>query len=469
MNKINLIIKREYTTRVKKKSFLIMSIIGPILLAALMIAPAWLARMDSDKTYKIAVIDQTKVFSDTIIDTSYLTNIRLLNKKPDPKKMYVRRLPDSKNYKFTFIDTSHVDKYIDSFDTLGYDVLLFIPKNILASNAIEMYAKKEITLATKLYITKKIEKDIQKQKLRAYGIDKPIETNIKVFANIIDEDGEINKSSSEITSVVAIFSGLLIYMFIFMYGAQVMRGVIEEKTNRIIEVIISSVKPFQLMMGKVIGVALVGLTQFLIWIVLTFAIVTAVKTAFMPSTQEILQEQIQAKNIMDTQSESAGVKQQDIQMPDKSDISDVFDMIKSVNWGTMAAMFIFYFIGGYLLYAAMFAAIGSAVDNEADTQQFMLPVTVPLILSMVMIQNVIRNPDGSLAFWFSIIPFTSPVIMMARIPFSVPVWQVALSAGLLIITFIAVTKFAAKIYRVGILMYGKKPSYKELIKWLKYK
>ncbi len=467
MKTIKLIIQREYITRVKKKSFLIMSIVGPLLMAALMIAPAWLANLDSDKVYHIAVIDQTKVFDDTIIDTSYLTNIRLKHQNPDPKKMYVRRLPDSKNYKFTFIDTSHVDKHLAEFDTLGYDVLLFIPKNILASSAIEMYSKKEITLATKLYITKKIEKDIQKQKLKAYGIDKPIETNIKVFANVIDDEGKINKSSSELTSVIAIFGGLLIYMFIFMYGAQVMRGVIEEKTNRIIEVIISSVKPFQLMMGKVIGVAMVGLTQFLIWVVLTFAIVIGVKQAMMPSTSDLLTQQIQTKDIMDNNINSnldLSSKQDD-----KSDIvSDAFEVVKSVNWGTMSLMFIFYFLGGYLLYAAMFAAIGSAVDSEADTQQFMLPITVPLILSMVMIQNVIQNPDGTLAFWFSIIPFTSPVIMMARIPFSVPVWQVALSAALLIITFILITKFAAKIYRIGILMYGKKPTYKELLKWLRY-
>ena len=444
-----------------------MSIVGPILMAALMIVPTWLTKMDSDKTYNIAVVDQTKRFNDTIPNTGYLTNIRLKNQKPDKNKMYMRRLPDSKNYKFTFVDTLYKTTYINNFDSLGYDVLLFIPKNILSSEAIEMYSDKEIPLATKLYVTKKIEKELEKQKLKAYGIDKPIRIDIRVLSNIISDDGEINESSSEITMVLSILSGVLIYFFIFMYGAQVMRGVIEEKTNRIIEVIISSVKPFQLMMGKIIGIAMVGLTQFLLWIILTFGIVTAVQMAMLPSNSELIAQQMQVKSIMDESTPN------DITLSEASpdmneNISNAFKIVSNINWGLMLAAFLFYFIGGYLLYASLFAAVGAAVDSEADTQQFMMPITIPLILGMVMLQTIVQNPDGSLAFWFSIIPFTSPIIMMARLPFSVPEWQVFLSMGILIITFILTTKFAAKIYRVGILMYGKKINYKELWKWLKY-
>ncbi len=470
MNKIILIIKREYLTRVKKKSFLVMSIVGPVLMAALMIVPTWLSKMDSDKTYSIAVVDQTKRFSDTIPNTGYLTNIRLTKQKPDKNKMFIRRLPDSKNYKFTFVDTLYKTKYINNFDSLAYDVLLFIPKNILASEAIEMYSNKEIPLSTKLYVTKKIEKELEKQKLRAYGIEKPIRVDIHVLSNIIGEDGELNESSSEITMVLSILSGVLIYFFIFMYGAQVMRGVIEEKTNRIIEVIISSVKPFQLMMGKIVGIAMVGLTQFLLWIILTFGIVTIVQSVMMPSNSEIIAQQMQVKNIMDdnenTDNNITLSQAQENNM--NENISDAFKIVSNINWGLMLGAFFFYFIAGYLLYASLFAAVGAAVDSEADTQQFMMPITIPLILGMVMLQSIVQNPDGNLAFWFSIIPFTSPIIMMARLPFSVPEWQVFLSMAILILTFLLTTKFAAKIYRVGILMYGKKVNYKELWKWLKY-
>ena len=468
MNKIILIIKREYLTRVKKKSFLLMSIIGPILMAALMIVPTWLAKMDNDKSYSIAVVDQTKRFSDTILNTGYLTNIRLKNQKPDKSKMFIRRLPDSKNYNFTFVDTLYKTKYIDNFDSLGYDVLLFIPKNILSSEAIEMYSNKEIPLATKLYVTKTIEKELEKQKLRAYGIDKPIRIDIKVLSNIISEDGEINESSSEITMVLSILSGVLIYFFIFMYGAQVMRGVIEEKTNRIIEVIISSVKPFQLMMGKIVGIAMVGLTQFLLWIVLTFGIVTVAQTMLMPSNTELISQQMQVQSIMDNGIDN-DIALNEVNTDSVNDnVADAFKIISNINWGLMLTAFLFYFIAGYLLYASLFAAVGAAVDSEADTQQFMLPITIPLILGMVMLQSIVQNPDGNLAFWFSIIPFTSPIIMMARLPFSVPEWQVYLSMGVLILTFLLTTKFAAKIYRIGILMYGKKVNYKELLKWLRY-
>ena len=465
MNKTLLIIKREYLTRVKKKSFIIMSIIGPVLMAAIMILPTWLSKLDSDIMYNIAVVDQTNVFSKYKVNASYIKDAKLNNEKLDSTRAVVRRLADNKNNTFFFVDSLSRDQIIKQFESLNYDILLFIPKNLAESKAIEIFSEKDITLATKLYITQSIEGELEAQNLKAYNIDKPINVDISVLSNLIGENGELNQSNTELTMVLGIMGGVMIYMFIFMYGAQVMRGVIEEKTSRIIEVMISSVKPFQLMMGKVIGIALVGLTQFLLWIVLTFVIVTAVQVALVPSASDIVSQQVSSQSIMgDDIAPTDNISQEKID----EQVSKAFNIMGNINWIAMLGSFLFYFLGGYLLYASLFAAIGAAVDSEADTQQFMLPVTVPLILSFVMMQSIIQQPDGNLAFWFSIIPFTSPIVMMVRIPFGVPMWELLLSGSLLVLTFILTTKFAAKIYRVGILMYGKKASYKELWKWLKF-
>jgi ABC-2 type transport system permease protein len=246
---------------------------------------------------------------------------------------------------------------------------------------------------------------------------------------------------------IGFICGILIYMFIFMYGTMVMRGVIEEKTSRIVEVIISSVKPFQLMMGKILGVALVGLTQFALWILLTIAIASVAELMFMDSSS------------MTTELDST---QQSILLSELSNLTGGINLIQ------IFLSFIFYFLAGYLMYSALFAAVGSAVDAEADTQQFVLPITIPLILAFILIQPIMENPEGPLAFWMSIIPFTSPVIMMVRLPFGVATWEIALSMVVLIFSFILTTYLAGKIYRTGILMYGKKTSYKELWKWLFY-
>jgi ABC-2 type transport system permease protein len=264
---------------------------------------------------------------------------------------------------------------------------------------------------------------------------------------------------------------MLIFFFIFFFGSQVMRGVIEEKVSRIIEVIVSSVKPYQLMMGKIIGVGLVGLTQFLIWMILSAVLVTGLKAAVFPELNQTPTEQVVSSDLFD---QGAGV--QDLAMPSPEDMAnedmdmaqEIFASLKSINAGVMIASFLFYFIFGYLLYASMFAVIGSAVDNETDTQQLIFPVILPLILGLYVMISAINNPDNALSFWFSIIPFTSPVVMMVRIPFGVPWWQIALSGSLLIATFLGMTWVAAKVYRTGILMYGKKNSYKEIWKWLRY-
>jgi ABC-2 type transport system permease protein len=265
------------------------------------------------------------------------------------------------------------------------------------------------------------------------------------------------------------FSGILIYFFIFLFGSQVMRGVIEEKTNRIVEVIISSVKPFQLMMGKITGIGLVGLTQFLLWVILTGTIVTIGISSFSSK----IKPGTASEQLMQSQTRGMAA----MQLPNAADSSKVtggqsneaIAAIESIDFPVMICMFLFFFLFGYLLYAALFAAVGSAVDSEADTQQFMLPLTVPLILSIIMAQYVIQEPQGPVAFWLSIIPLTSPVIMMIRIPFGVPYMQIVLSMALLVGGFLGATWLASKIYRTGILMYGKKVSYRELWKWLKYK
>jgi ABC-2 type transport system permease protein len=312
--------------------------------------------------------------------------------------------------------------------------------------------------------------ELQTDKKEPVAVDdllRSIKTSVDINTMKIGEDGQESKSYTELNMILGMFAGILIYFFIFMFGAQVMRGVIEEKTSRIVEVIISSVKPFQLMMGKIVGVGLVGLTQFLLWVVLTFLIVTIVTSTISPgdSKKSVTEQMMMQKQGMNPAVSEAVSSQKD----SGEGMNAVMEAINSVDFPLMIGTFIFFFIVGYLLYAALFAAIGGAVDSEADTQQFMFPITIPLILSIVMAQYIIRDPDGPVAFWFSIFPLTSPVIMMIRIPFGVPYFQVVLSMVLLLLGFLGTTWLAAKIYRTGILMYGKKISYKELWKWIRYK
>ncbi len=447
MKKILIIFQREYISRVKKKSFIVMTILGPILLAALLIVPVFLAQITTEKNV-IAVVDETKLFVDNLQETD--------------------------NISFVYFDTS-IGAAKDDFNPNKYNALLYIPLSAINTpQTMRLFSDKYPSLNVKIYIENQLKNEFESLKLKASGIDenvlKSIETKVNLTTVKFTEDGETEQRSyPEIATVLGIFSGILIYMFIFMFGAQVMRGVIEEKTSRIVEVIVSSVKPFQLMLGKIVGVAFVGLTQFLLWIVLTLFLVTIVQVSF-PEKFEI-----QRPGIVYTADskmlESEKLKEASDAMgaPQIDQRSEILMAISSINFGVIIGAFIFFFLAGYLLYAALFAAIGSAVDNEADTQQFMLPVTIPLIFAIIMAQVVMNNPGGSLAFWLSIIPFTSPVIMMVRIPFGVPYYEVALSMALLVLGFLFTTWLAAKIYRTGILMYGKKVNYKELWKWLSYR
>ena len=445
MNKIKLIISREYLTRVTKKSFIVMTILGPILFAAMMVVPAWLASMEDTEIKNIAVIDSSGIFHNKIANTDYI--------------------------KFDYLQNTSVKEVKKVFTELDYyAVLQILPSITYEPSAVHLFSEKQPSFSVKSHIANEMEKELKNKKLRAHGIDddvlKSIKSDVSIRTIQWTDDGEAKESSTEIAMVVGYASGFLIYFFIFLFGSQVMRGVIEEKTSRIVEIIVSSAKPFQLMMGKIVGIALVGLTQFLLWIILTFAIISGVKTAFFPELSTQNTQELVAQDLFEQQ-DLDQIEQIQPQNLDK--FTSVLNSAKSIDFGVLIGSFIFYFIGGYLLYGSLFAAIGSAVDNETDTQQFMLPITIPLILGIFVMMNVVQTPDSSLAFWFSIIPLTSPIVMMVRIPFGVPGWEIALSMSLLILTFIGSTWFAGKIYRTGILMYGKKVNYKELWKWIRYK
>ena len=420
MNKTLLIIKREFLVRVKKKSFIIMTLLAPILMASLIIVPVLISETDQQKRL-IGLYE---------INTNFSEEIK-----------------DSENIHFTLFDENQMNDFIKDPSKSNYYALLKIDEN-----SFTLFSNQQIGLNLRKSIENQLENISERNNLRSAGIDikliEQAQTDIKIETKIITSDGETESSSTEASIGIGFITGILIYMFIFMYGTMVMRGVIEEKTNRIVEVIISSVKPFQLMIGKIFGVALVGLTQFVLWVLLTILISTVAETLFI--------DQAEVTNNLNTVDQS-------VFLNELSKLTGGIDLL------LIFISFIFYFLFGYLMYSALFAAVGSAVDAEADTQQFMLPITIPLIFSFILIQPIMDNPDGALAFWMSLVPLTSPIIMMARLPFGVETWQLTLSMLLLIIGFIFTTFIAGKIYRTGILMYGKKISYKELWKWLTYK
>ncbi|MCU0460704.1 MAG: ABC transporter permease [Bacteroidales bacterium] len=449
MNKVSVIIRREYLTRVRKKSFIIMTLLAPLLMASLVvIMPLMMLSGDKDLK-KIAVIqDNTTEFQNVI--------------------------PDTRNEDFVYLSGTDINDMIKTFDTAGYYGVLYISPRALNNPII--YSKKQPDIALLDHISSSLEKDIEKKKLQEYNIQnldsilKQIRTNVNPVTKLVDEAGGTTETSTGIAMALAYIGGFLMYMLVFMFGAQVMRGVIEEKVSRVVEVIVSSVKPVQLMMGKIIGVALVGLTQFMIWVILTMGAVAVLKTTILRKTNMTEITQNITQNVMaENQTPAQATASQTAQIsPEMAEFSKLFDNAMNQNWTLIILSFIFYFITGYLLYASVFAAIGSAVDNETETQQFMLPVTIPIILGLIVAMGTMQNPDSPIAFWFSLIPLTSPIVMMARIPFGVPAWQIILSMGLMIVTFLAFVWMAAKIYRTGILMYGKKASWKEMWKWLRY-
>ena len=437
MNKIGLIIKREYLTRVRKRSFLILTFLGPILMAAIYIIPITLALNSSTDHLRVAVVDESRWF-----ESSFTSN---------------------ESHTFIPMHGQPIDSIKEMVKTGVFDMALYVPPTQLniPSNAV-VYSIRQVPMEVETYISNVMEKEIEDQKLMANGVDPEIVSAVKTDVNLsvmrMDENGNEKETFTEVQYTLGIILAVLVYMFIILFGGQVMQGVSEEKTNRIIEVIISSVKPFQLMMGKIIGVSLVALTQFVLWIVLTlvlylgFSAYLGLSNPEMLSQGTVMAQEITSNDIMSNET-----------------VQSILQIVHSIDFSTIITTFLIFFILGYLLYGTLFAAIGSLVDNNTDSQQFMLPVTVPLMIAFLSTFYIPNNPDSSLSVWLSMIPFTSPLSMMVRIPFGVPIWQIVVSVVLLAGTFVLMTWIAAKIYRTGILMYGKKLTYKEIFKWLKYK
>ena len=437
MNKIGLIIKREYLTRVRKRSFIIMTFLGPILMAAIYAIPIMLALNSSTKNMRVAVVDESHWFED--------------------------RFTNNEQHTFVLMPGQPIDSVKEMVKEGAFDMALYVPPTQLniPSNAV-VYSLNQVPMEMEAYISGVMQKEIEDQKLMASGVDPEIVSAVKTDVNLqvmrMDEKGNEKETFTKVQFVLGMILAMLIYFFIMLFGGQVMQGVIEEKTNRIIEVIISSVRPFQLMMGKIVGVSLVALTQFVMWTLLSgvlyvgFSAFVGLSNPGVLSSGTVMTQEIAGNDIVGNE----GVQQ-------------ILQIAQSIDFGTILGTFAIFFILGYLLYATLYAAVGSLVDNNTDSQQFMLPITVPLIIAMISSFYIVNNPDSGLSFCLSMIPFTSPISMMVRIPFGVPIWQVVLSVALLAGTFVLMTWLAAKIYRTGILMYGKKLSYKEIFKWLKYK
>lgn len=437
MSKLGIIIKREYLRRVSKKSFIILTLLMPFLMAAMVFVPLWLSSIKGSDVRQVVVIDQTGKYSDLFEDTE--------------------------NYRFTNSDQP-IESYRENPDKSVFAILHITDDLLQSPKAATIYSEKQVPTELSRLVNQALSRFLEDEKLASYQIEglKEIiaESQIRFRAQTIrwSEDGTEQVSSTMVASIVGMIFTMIVYMFVMIYGAMVMQGVMEEKTNRIVEVMVSSVRPFDLMMGKIIGIGFVGLTQIFLWGVMTFALITGGGLLF--GTGGMDPGMIAG---------AAGAANPAMEMASQEPAAKIFGMLATINWFEIGLYFVVYFIGGYMLYAGMFAAFGSAVDNPEDTQQFMMPITLLMIFALYAGIYSMENPDGPLAFWCSMIPFTSPIVMMIRIPFEIPLWEKLLSVGLLYASFIAVTWLSAKIYRVGILMYGKKPSIAEMVKWLRYK
>jgi len=439
MNKSIIILQREYLTRVRKKSFVILTLLVPFLFAAFTVLPAWLAMQDDEEQRTIAVCDESGLFTGKLENTEFTS--------------------------FHFVPSQEFANLKSNITGGPFYALLFIPSDIMTTSTAEMLADRQVTMDIKNMVSGKLEKIIEavkkKQIIDQAGIPDleaklaATRTNIRLSTAKVNEKGDSVKSSTEIAMAAGYVAGFIIYMFVFIYGAMVMRGVMEEKTSRIVEVIISSVKPMQLMFGKIVGIGLVGLTQLLFWVIILTILITAIP-AFLGS-EEMMQ---QSQNMIAAQAAAGG---------EDNAVLKGIEMVSNLNLPLILGTFLFYFLGGFLLYSSLMGAVGAAVNSEEETQQFMMPVTIPLIFSIIILFPIIRNPEGPLAFWASVVPFTSPVIMMARIPFGVPAWELILSMVVLVLSIWGTIWVAGRIYRTGILLYGKKVNLKEILKWITYK
>lgn len=443
MNKITLIIQREYLTRVKKRSFLLTTFLVPLFFIGMYVGIIYLTKKSYEDTHGIVyIVDQEGTVANKLTSNKNVTYIKENKSLQDQLQ----------NLNSEYENTS----------------LLIIPNDFYNSKKVEFLSSSKINVTLQKEIQNELTQVVRNQKFEQLGLNidslNSINTSVSISSKEINADGQAQESNTEAAIAIAIGLSVLIYLSLFLYGAQVMRGIIEEKSSRIIEVIISSVKPFQLMLGKIIGIGLVGLTQFILWLTLTFTLAIGASTFLVSQTElsnQVIGHSIQNTDLNNTVDEN--LVEQNIQ-------SDISNLLTNINVTEIVVCFFVFFLGGYLLYSALFAAVGSAIDNETEASQFTMPITMPLLLTYALSFGVlINNPHGTVATWLSFIPFTSPIAMLVRIPFGVPTWQIILSALLLIISFIFTTWVAARIYRVGILMYGKKASLKELIKWFNYK
>ena len=441
---VNVIIAREYLTKVKKKSFLLTTFLGPIFFAALCILPSLIMLMAEDKGKRVGVVDESGIVMPYMTDNGQMTYVDYSGSPADSVK----------------------NRYFE----LDLDALVLISELDTVSRTVSVsaYSQKPLSVDMKEALRANVNNAVEEYRLATYDIKglkqilEEVRADVPVSTYTMDDSGQEKITSSEVYMIVSLVLSVIIYMFIAMFSAMVMQSVIEEKSTRVVEVLISSVNSLELMFGKIMGVAAVALTQFFLWIVLTAVIVLGV-------TPFIGIDAITASAAMQGDQMSMMTGTDMLAVSSGSELPAVMSTLAGLNYGEILLSFVIYFVLGYLLYASLFAAIGSAVENEADTQQLQMPVTIPLLIAFFIAFYAFKAPDSQVVFWGSMIPFTSPIVMMARIPFGVPVWELALSIGLLLVTFVAMAYISAKIYKVGILMYGKKTTFRDLYKWLKQK
>jgi ABC-2 type transport system permease protein len=447
---IGIIIRREYLNKVKKKSFLITTLLVPILVAGLTIGVMVVMLNTKEKTKTIAVVDGSGIVMPYLEDTETIHYVDCGGQVPDSIKV---RLAD-----------------------LGYDGLLSIPALDTLGKTVhpDLYSQKPLGMDLTQNIGNRLDKAVEDYRIASYGIEgldqimKDVKSDVKLRSYTVSESGEEKISEAGVYSIISMVLGIIIFMFVTLFGSMVMSAVIEEKSSRVVEVLVSSVKSTELMFGKIIGIALVAITQFLLWILLSGVIIGV--------AGGIMKDKLISQTDPAELAQSLGVSPDQLDTVDitqlasaDSDIATALDMIHSIPIAKILIIFLVFFLFGYLLYASLFAAIGSAVENAEDTQQLQLPLTIPLMLAYIIALYAFKAPDSSIAFWASMFPFTSPIVMIARLPFGVPGWEIALSLVLLILTFIVCAWASAKIYKVGILMFGKKSTWKDLWKWLKQK
>ena len=444
-----IIISREYLNKVKKKSFLLTTFLVPILFAALCILPSLIMLGTKESSKNIAVVDNSGIVAPALENSETATYTLLEGEAPEDVKL--------------------------KLESLGYDALLVISpldetqKTVTA----DVYSNKPLGMDLNENINGKINSAVENYRIEQSGIAnleevmKEVKANVKLHSYTLDAEGKEKVSESGVYMMVSMILGMIIYMFIALFGGMVMSSVIEEKASRVVEVLVSSVKATELMFGKIIGVALVALTQFFLWIVLTLSIVGIVGAV---AGKDLLKSADPAEMVQTVGGMSAEQSEAVVQaVSDQGEMGTILSTISNLPFAKIIVCFVLFFIFGYMLYASLFAAIGSAVENEGDTQQLQIPITIPLLLGFFIAIYAFKAPDSALVFWGSMIPFTSPIVMLARLPFGVPTWELVVSIILLIATFAVCAWISAKIYKVGILMFGKKSTWKDLWKWLKQK